>query len=62
MKYSELKRLLIQNGCYETGQKQNGHPLWFSPKTGKTFQLSHHGSHEVAAGTLNKIMKVAGLK
>lgn len=61
MKYSELKRLLIKAGCYEVGMEQGGHPLWYSPKTGKTFQLSHHTSHEVAIGTLRKIMKDAGL-
>jgi len=50
------------NGCYDTGRQQNGHPLWFSPKTGKDFQMSNHRSEEVATGTLNKILKAAGLK
>ena len=62
MKYSELKRLLIKQGCYETGKEQNGHPLWYSPITKKTFQMSHHTGNEVATGTLNKILKTAGLR
>ena len=61
MTYNELKRKLRKIGCAETGTEQNGHPLWFSPKTGKTFQLSHHGQQEVATGTLRKIKKDAGL-
>lgn len=61
MKYSELMRLLKKGKCYDTGKQQNGHPLWYSPKTGKLFQVSHHGSHEVAPGTLNAIKRAAGI-
>ena len=61
MKYNELERYLLRAGCREMGIEQNSHPLWFSPKTGKTFQMSHHKSHEVAKGTLSKILKTAGL-
>ena len=49
-------------GCYDTGKQQGGHPLWYSPKTGMSFQMSNHGSEEVAKGTLNQILKRAGLK
>ncbi|MGM9763356.1 MAG: type II toxin-antitoxin system HicA family toxin [Candidatus Cryptobacteroides sp.] len=62
MKYNELEKLLRKAGCYPTGRQQGGHPLWFSPKTGKSFQTSNHGSQEVASGTLKKILKDAGLK
>lgn len=61
MKYSELIRLLKKAKCYDTGRSQNGHPLWYSPKTGKYFQVSHHPSHEVAVGTLNAIKRAAGI-
>lgn len=61
MKYKELERILRAAGCYDTGETQNGHPLWYSPKTNKKFQTSHHGSHEVAKGTLSKIKKAAGI-
>lgn len=54
-------RLLKKAKCYDTGRKQNGHPLWYSPKTGKVFQVSHHPSHEVAVGTLNAIKRAAGI-
>ena len=62
MKYKELERRVRGIGCYDTGRQQNGHPLWYSPVTGKVFQMSNHGSEEVAKGTLNKILKAAGLK
>ena len=61
MKYSELAARLRKAGCYPAGNNQGGHPLWYSPITNKTFQLSHHTSQEVAKGTLGKILKTAGL-
>lgn len=51
MKYNELERKIKKAGCYPTGVDRNGHPLWFSPKTGKEFKFSHHGKEEVAKGT-----------
>ena len=62
MKYSELERLLKRNGCYNTGEQANGHPLWYSPLSGKVFRMSNHGAQEVPRGTLNQILKDAGLK
>jgi len=62
MKYSELERLLRKAGCYDTGHQTAGHPLWHSPITDREFTMSNHGSEEVASGTLNKILKQAGLK
>lgn len=62
MKYSELEARLKKIKCFDTGDEQNGHPLWYSPVTRKWFQMSHHRSEEVARGTLSKIMKDAGLK
>jgi len=61
MKYSELERKLKKVGCYEDGE-MNGHPLWFSPTTGKHFKMSHHKSQEVAKGTLQSIKKDSGLQ
>ncbi|WP_314058666.1 type II toxin-antitoxin system HicA family toxin [Empedobacter brevis] len=61
MKYSELERKLKKGGCYDTGEKMNGHPLWFSPKTNKFFKTSHHKSQDVKNGTLQSILKDAGL-
>ncbi|MBR5076999.1 MAG: type II toxin-antitoxin system HicA family toxin [Bacteroidales bacterium] len=62
MKYSELEKKLKGMGCYLIRSEQGGHPLWYSPRTGKTFQMSHHGRKEVAAGTLRKIKRDAGLE
>jgi predicted RNA binding protein YcfA (HicA-like mRNA interferase family) len=62
MKYSELARLLRAINCYYTGRQANGHPLWYSPVTGKVFKMSNHLSMEVPAGTLHQIMKDSGLR
>ena len=60
MKYTELERKLKMAGCYLVGN--NRHPIWFSPITGKEFQTSHHGAHEVAPSTLYKIQRESGVK
>lgn len=62
MKYSELERKLSKIGCYDTGKQMNGHPVWYSPKTGKLFKTSNHKNHEIAKGTLQGIKKDSGLK
>ena len=62
MKYNELEKMVKKAGCYDTGKQQGGHPLWYSPKTGMSFQMSNHGGEEVAKGTLNAILRAAGLK
>lgn len=62
MKYNELEKKIKKAGCYGTGKQMNGHPIWHSPKTGRDFKMSNHGSEEVATGTLNAILKAAGLK
>jgi len=61
MKYSELHKKLREAGCYPLREGAN-HPIWFSPLTGKTFPTSRHESQEVKQGTLNSILKRAGLK
>lgn len=60
MKYSELERKLKKADCYEDGE-MSGHPMWFSPITGKHFKMSHHKSQEVANGTLKSIKKDSGV-
>ena len=62
MKYNELEKKVKKNGCYNTGEQQAGHPLWYCPKTDMYFQMSNHGKEEVAKGTLNAILRAAGLK
>jgi len=61
MRYSELKKLLTKEGCYLQREGRN-HEIWYSPKTGKTFQVGRHISEEVKTGTLNRILKDAGLR
>jgi len=60
MKFSELKRILKENGCYiEKGGKK--HEKWFSPKTGKYFRVGRHNSEDVKKGTLHSILTDAGI-
>jgi len=39
----------------------DGHPLWFSPVTGKNFKMSNHKNKEVAKGTFFSIKKDSGI-
>ena len=59
MKYSELEKKLRKAGCYPV--ENSDHPIWYSPITDKMFKTRHHKSHEVKAGTLSKILKIAGV-
>jgi len=61
MKFSELKNLLRENGCYKQSEGAR-HEHWFSPITNKVFQLGRHNSDDVKKGLLNRILKDAGLK
>ncbi|MBR1576595.1 MAG: type II toxin-antitoxin system HicA family toxin [Bacteroidales bacterium] len=51
MKYSELKRLLKDGGCFVIRQGGN-HEIWFSPITSHTFPVCRHDSTEVYIITL----------
>lgn len=62
MRYSELAKKLRAAGCYDTGRQSAGHPIWYSPISGSNFLMSNHHGEEVATGTLNRILKDAGLK
>jgi predicted RNA binding protein YcfA (HicA-like mRNA interferase family) len=61
MKYSELKKLLKENGCYKQSEGTK-HENWFSPVTNKTFLVGRHNTEDVKNGTLTRILKSAGLK
>jgi len=61
MKFSELKKLLTENGCYKQSEGSR-HENWYSPITGKIFQVGRHKSEDVKKGLLNKILKDTGLK
>ena len=61
MKGSELKKMLRNGGCYfvEEGKE---HEKWHSIITGKDFRVPRHNSKEVKTGTVDRILKDAGLK
>jgi len=61
MKYSELKKLLRKNGCYKQSEGAR-HENWFSDETNKIFQVGRHDTQDVKKGTLNRILKDAGIK
>lgn len=60
MKYSELVKILIENGCYFF-RHSSGHDILKNPY-GKQFSVPLHWSKEVSIATLNKILKQAGIK
>jgi predicted RNA binding protein YcfA (HicA-like mRNA interferase family) len=60
MKFSELYRLLENDGWYIEYTKK--HHMYVHPiKKGK-IPVGKHGSQEIATGTLSSILKMAGLK
>ena len=61
MRTSELVKLLKKHGCYQV-REGSRHEIWYSPITGKEFQVGRHQSEEVKTGTANRILKDAGLK
>jgi len=61
MKYSELKKILKQNECY-IDSEGGKHELWYSPITGNLFSVGRHNTEDVKKGTLNSILKQAGIK
>ena len=61
MKFSEVKKLLKNNGC-RLDHEGARHEMWYSPITGLFFPVSRHNSEDCPTGTLNSILKSAGLK
>ena len=61
MTTSELINLLKKSDCFlkEHGKR---HDMWHSPKTGNDFPVPRHAKQEIKTGTLNSILKDAGLK
>jgi len=61
VKFSELVRLLEQNGF--TLVKEKGSIRYYRKKGwGKLVRVDYHGSREVPTGTCNAILKAAGVK
>lgn len=62
MKASELIKLLKRNGFQFDRQAKGSHEIWINNDTGRTAVVPNHGSKEIPFGTINKILKQAGLK
>jgi predicted RNA binding protein YcfA (HicA-like mRNA interferase family) len=61
MKFSELVRLLEQNGFKLV--KEKGSIRYYSkPGISRLIRIDFHGSKEVPTGTRNAILKAAGIK
>lgn len=61
MTYRELDKILKQNG-WEKDKKGNGSSHVMYRKNGKKIPVPNHGDKDIATGTLNSILKSAGLK
>lgn len=61
MRYGEVEKLLRKNRCTVIREGAN-HRMWYSEITQKTFPVSRHKTQEVPKGTLDSILKSAGLK
>lgn len=60
MKTSELLKLLKKGNC-KLIRNGSRHDVWYSDVTGKQFTVPRHKA-EIPVGTLNNILKDAGLK
>lgn len=61
MKVSELLKILKQNGIRLENHGGN-HDIYYSPITNQKFSVPRHKGKEIPKGTVENIMKVAGLK
>lgn len=61
MKISELVKILKKNCCKKIRSGAR-HDIWLSPITGHELQIPRHGAKEVRKGTVEGILKDAGLK
>lgn len=61
MKVSELTKYLKRNHCRLVSHGKE-HDEWYSDITQKSFRVPRHQSKEIPTGTLNRILKDAGLK
>ena len=61
MKTNELVKLLKQNGCHLVGSRKK-HDMGYSPISDSVVFVPRHGAKEIPTGTLNGILKQAGLQ
>jgi len=60
MKFSELYKILEKDGWYIERTKK--HHIYAHPSKSGKIPVGKHTSEEVKSGTLNGILKLAGLK
>jgi len=60
MKFSELYKILENDGWYVERTKK--HHIYMHPTKNGRIPVGKHSSEEVRTGTLNGILKLAGLK
>lgn len=60
MRTAELLKLLKKHGIYNV-RAGGRHEIYYSPITGKYFPVGRHAK-EIPTGTLDSILKDAGLK
>lgn len=60
MKTQELLKMLKKSNC-EILRNGSRHDIWYSPISKKQFTVPRHKA-EIPTGTLNNILKDAGLK
>ena len=61
MKFSELVRLLEQNG-FRLVKEKGSIRYYAKPGVGRLIRVDYHGAKEVPTGTCKNILKSAGLK
>lgn len=61
MKYSELLRMLKQDGWVEIRQS-GSHVIMQHPQRNTQLTVPNHGSKEIGKGLLQKILKQAGIR
>jgi len=62
MKVSELIKLLRRTRKCHLVEHGREHDKWHSDITGKDFRVPRHRSKEIPKGTVERILKDAGLK
>ena len=61
MKFSELVRVLEQNG-FRIVRERGSIRYYGKPGWDKLIRVDYHGTKEVPTGTCNSILKAAGIK
>jgi len=61
MKFSELVRILEQNG-FEVIKRKGSIRYYGKPSWHRLIRVDYHGSKEVPSGTCHAILKASGLK